>query len=592
MANGNTDTIILIYSPAFCMPASIPGGRDRPPLGLLHIGAALRHAGFHVRLFDFQDARTSWEEVEECLSAGRRPIVGFTCDSDSIFRVLRMSEKILSRFSSARVVLGGPHVTYSGEPYISERRMVVRGDGELPMVMLAEYLVNGKGTLASIPGLMYESDGEIRSNPAYAAPVADVNALPCPDYSLLAFPESYWPIMTTSRGCPHRCHFCSEGNGSRGYRPRSIESIERELVALSTAFRGKIGLMGFADDTFTSSADRVRELCDLFERLFPDKKRFSFFCEGRVDVLARNPELVFRLRNAGMVRMQIGIEAGDQAMLDRMNKGIRREDIEKVVETCAKADVSSVQGVFICGLPGQTETDVLNEIEYAKHLVDVSGGRLETSMTALSALPGTEFRVNAEKWGLRILDAEFVTGALLEGCFSETASLSKSDIVRLCRLFNTTLGSYIVEKASWWPPDRIKRHFTLAADGSLFTGLLKRFIGFLHLDALLDLRRRPDYRFLFELPEREVLDAAPVRLRQNTQSPRNGHWVVNGDSPFRFAIDAREHDFYEYFNGKLSFREIGPRVAAEQGRPAEWGIEECMRIYRKCEDKLSCILTA
>jgi hypothetical protein len=434
----------------------------------------------------------------------------------------------------------------------------------------------------------------------YLASLAEIDELPCPDYSLLAFRESYQPVVITSRGCPYNCHFCSEGQQNCGYRPRSVESIERELVALSAAFGGKLNCMGFADDTFTSSASRVRELCDMFDRVFPDKKRFSFFCEGRVNILGKNPELIFRLRDAGMVRMQIGIEAGDQAGLDRMNKSIRLEDIEKVIETCAKADISSIHGAFICGLPGQTEADVLNEIEYAKHLVDVSGGRLETSMAALSALPGTEFRVNARKWGLRILDGEFVTGALMgefvtgalmEGCFSETSHLSKSDILRLCRLFNATLDSYIVEKASWLPPDRIKQQFSLAADGRVFTWLLRKFICFLHLDALLDLRRRSGYRFLFELPAGELLDAAPLRLRQSSLHPCNGHWVINGDSPFRFEIDAREYDFYEYFNGKLSFREIGQRLAAAKEREVEWGIEECVRVYRKCEDKLSCILT-
>ena len=266
-----TDTVVLIYTPAFCMPVSVPGGRERPPLGLLHIGAALRQAGFGVRLFDFQDARTRWEDVEECLAASRIPLVGLSCDSDNIFRVLRMSDRILSRFPEARVVLGGPHVTHSSEPRPSARRVIVRGDGELPMVLLARHFLHGHGGLEEIPGLMFESEGGIHANPPYEAPAGAVDLLPCPDYSLLGRPEDYWPMMTTSRGCPHNCHFCSEGSRNFGYRPRSIASIERELVALSAAYGGSPGLMGFADDTFTSSAHRIRELCDLFDRVFPDK---------------------------------------------------------------------------------------------------------------------------------------------------------------------------------------------------------------------------------------------------------------------------------------------------------------------------------
>ena len=505
MTSESGDSVVLIYAPAFCLP----GERQRPPLGLLHIGAALRKAGFRVRLFDFQETRTCWEDVEAELGACRQPLVGFTCDSDSIFRVLRLSEKIRSRFPQAQIVLGGPHITQVGERYVAERRLVVRGDGELPMTLLAEHFLDGRGRLEDIPGLMFLGDGQICSNPVYRGSLEELNHLPCPDYTLLASREKYQPVMATSRGCPYRCHFCSEGSEQCGYRPRTIESIERELVALAQAFDGRLTFMGFADDTFTASPRRVIELCDMFDRVCPDKTRFSFFCEGRVNILGKHPELIYRLREAGMVRMQIGIEAGDQAALDRMNKSIRLEDIERVVDTCRRAGLPSVHGAFICGLPGQTEADVMNEIEYAKHLVEVGGGRLETSMVALSPLPRHGVPgPTLTNGGLRVLDGEFVSGGLIDGCFSETALLSKADIVRLCALFNATLDRYILEKASWSTPDEIKGHFALAADGRVYTWLLRKFICHVHMESLLDLRMRSHHRFLFEVAEAGRLDNA------------------------------------------------------------------------------------
>ena len=436
------NTIVLIYVPAFCSRAE----RLPPPLGLLYLGAALRGAGFAVRLFDFQDKRTLWEDVEDCIRASANPLIGITCDSDNKFRVLRISDEILLRFPNARVVLGGPHATYGGDSFVTGRRMLIRGEGEWPIVLLADYVLRGHGSLASIPQLVFEHEGEVASVPAAAGPFANVDSIPFPDYALLSSIEMYQPTMTTSRGCSYRCHFCSEGTAERGYRPRSIPEIERELVALRETYHGRLPGMAFADDTFTASPRRVLELCDVFDRVFPDKADFGFFCEGRVNVLGRHPELVSRLREAGMVRMQIGIEAGDQPTLDRINKRIRIEDIERVINACRKADVPAVHGAFICGLPGQTEADVMNEIEFAKRLVDLSDGRLETSMVALSALPGTEFCVNAGRWGLHLFDSEFASGGLLDGCFSETELLPKSEIIRLCRLFNSALDEYILEK--------------------------------------------------------------------------------------------------------------------------------------------------
>jgi len=287
-----------------------------PPLGLIYLGTVLRVHGITTRIFDFQHETASWSAVEKAVSDAKHCMVGFSCDSNNIYRVLHLSDRLLSRFPDLKIVLGGPHVTHRWEPYVAERRIIVRGEGEYPLLLLAEHFLRGKGGLRDIPGIAYCMGSKVCSNPISMGLFEDVDAIPFPDYTFLDPLEKYIPAVVTGRGCNHRCYFCSEGSQNHRLRQRSIQKIEEELRALKAFHHGRIPYLFFTDDTFTISPRRVHELCDVLDRIFPDKSRFSFFCGGRVDILAKHPELIYRLKKAGLLHLQIGIESSDRTIKD------------------------------------------------------------------------------------------------------------------------------------------------------------------------------------------------------------------------------------------------------------------------------------
>lgn len=581
-------SVILIHAPVDA-PVAEPLS---PPMGLLYLGAVLRQYGIPTQLWDLHYNAASWDGVEQAVSKAKHCLVGFGCDSENFHRVLHLSDRLLSRFTDLTIVLGGPHVTHVWEPYVTDQRLVVRGEGEYPLLLLAKHFLRGEGTLAEIPGIVYSQDGILHTNPPSLGPYEDVNSIPFPDISLLPTKESYSVRVITARGCPYQCFFCSEGNENRGYRPRTAENVEAELASLKTYYEGRIPYLGFADDTFTVSAQRVHEMCDVIDRVFTDKSCFGFFCEGRVNVLAEHPELIYRLKEAGLLRLQIGVESGDQNMLDRLNKKIRVEQIEKVVATCNEANVPSIFGNFMCGLPGQTEQDLEREIGFAEHLVDLAPRSMEISMSILVPYPGTELRMNAPKWGLSILDEDFVTGKMsTDGCFAATSSLSKEQIVRFCARFKSELETYMLEKAaSCLSPHNIKELFVHSADRSVHTFLVKKLSQIDHMNFLLHLRRRKDHRFLFEIPDGLMPTCSPLSIIHNTITRSNGSFVINERSAMDFELTQDEMRYYEYFCGKLSFEEIAQRVTVQPGVAEEQALKECLEVYMKCEDKLAAII--
>jgi len=331
-------------------------------------------------------------------------------------------------------------------------------------------------------------------------------------------------------------------------------------------------------------------LCDVVDRVFPDKSRFSFCCEARVDVLARQPSLIARMKRAGLVGMQIGLESGDQRFLDAMNKHTSPADIVSVIRHCEEYDIPFVAGNFIFGLPHQTREDIEREIEYAKHLSSLAPRRLELTVKALMPYPGSEYGDHPEKWDLTVVDEDFATGRIHSASFLETDSLTRDEIEESCKLFRAVVGDFALQQAApLMSPRECKAMVALAAETSQPSFVLSRLSCFAHIAKLVLLRRRHDYRFLCEIKENRWRECAPVAIPENVTSRCEDGYMINRGSPFEFVLNPREMLYYRYFVGKLSFGEITSRIAANEGISANRVYEECLAAYGECGDSLAAI---
>lgn len=562
-----------------------------PPLGLLYLGAVLREQAIPVQFFDMRFREHDWAAIERAAEETAPCLAGFTCDTESLHRARHLSQRLMDRFPHVTTVLGGTHVTHEWAPFVTERRMVVRGEGEFALLQLASHVLGGKARLEDVPGLAYLRDGCIKTNPSFLGPYADVNAIPFPDYSLLPASADYQPAVITSRGCLHDCHFCSEGSNHNPYRSRSIGNVEAELAHLKAFYGGQIPFLFFNDDTFAASAERVHALCDAIDRVFPDKSRFRFFCSGRVNTLAKEPELLVRLRQAGLERLQIGIESGNQKMLNRANKHIQASQTAEVVRAAAAAGINSIYGSIIFGMPGQTAEDLEAEIGFAKHLADLAPDRIELGVSILAPYPGTHFGNNAEEWGLDMLDPEFATGRITRTAFAQTPHLSKEEIEAWRLRFRSEIGDYILEKAApFLTPQRLKELIVVSAEHRFQAYVLRRLCSVLHFSHINYLRCRPEFRFLHEVPGECTPAYAPLASISNTVSPNAAGYLINQGSPFEFELTEDQMAYYRYFAGKLSFGEIAERVADQKGLSPAIALEECADVYLECEDCMAAIV--
>ena len=220
----------------------------------------------------------------------------------------------IREYSDAKILVGGPQAT--ADPFEVMTRTgadaLVMGDGEAKTVEMLQAWEKGI-VPKDLRGMLFRHHGEILSAQGEPAPVMPLDDLPFPDYALLLNRDSGVRTMVTGRGCPFRCTFCFEGRSEK-YRMRQLDQVIQELRQLLTATPVK--MFAFLDDTFTLNKKRLKTICGVLKEHYQG----PWFCEGRIEVLYRDPEIIDILADAGLTRIQLGLESGSQKVLDAYRK--------------------------------------------------------------------------------------------------------------------------------------------------------------------------------------------------------------------------------------------------------------------------------
>ena len=286
------------------------------------------------------------------------------------------------------IIIGGPHPSALPEEVLRDGAadIVVISEGEEIAPDLFHALEDG-GDLNSILGIAFlDSEGNfVQTSPGQQ--VADLDTIPYPAWDILK-PQRYrgrlrglrWATVLTSRGCPYRCVNCYRGpTGGPRYRKRSIDNILEELNILYHEYG--IRAFGFRDDIFTLDMDHSRELCDA---LLTQKMRIFWNCETRVDCVDR--DLLKRMKRAGCICIEFGVESGNDVILKKLRKRISKDQARQAFRYCHEVGIPS-RAFFMIGTPWETQESVDETISFAKEL----RASISTFFVA-TPYPGTELR--------------------------------------------------------------------------------------------------------------------------------------------------------------------------------------------------------
>jgi len=177
------------------------------------------------------------------------------------------------------------------------------------------------------------------------------------------------------RGCTRGCRFCQAGMITRPVRERSItgvgEMVERGLAA--TGFE-EVGLLSLSSADHSEIAGITKGLADRYE----GEQVGLSLPSTRVD--AFNIDLANELtRNGRRSGLTFAPEGGSERLRKVINKMVTEEDLINTVAAAYGAGWRQVKLYFMCGLPTETDEDVLQIADLAKKVIDtgrrVSGRR-------------------------------------------------------------------------------------------------------------------------------------------------------------------------------------------------------------------------
>ena len=376
---------------------------DKPPypsLALGYLTGFLEAKGVNVLTIDAAFDGLSLNEVKDYLLKFQPQVLGFTAMTHRITHVAWVATELKKLFPESPIIIGGPHPTVIPARTLQEFPIfdiAVIGEGELTLLDLVKSIQAYGSTqrLASIKGIAWRFEDKIKTNEP-REPILDLDSLPFPKYDHIKRRIRIYPIFS-SRGCPYQCVFCCRIHGNR-LRVRSPKNVINEIEYAINKFNPK--LLDFADDTFTIPKRRAMEICDLMisEGL---NKRIKWTALSRVTGV--DQALFDKMKEAGCIKVDFGVESGNPDVLKRIKKEITVTDAQKAIQMAKKAGLKT-GSYFIIGHPYETTQTICDTIELATKL-----NTNTVSFGIMVPYPGTEvyemaikgegnYKLISEKW--------------------------------------------------------------------------------------------------------------------------------------------------------------------------------------------------
>ena len=347
-------------------------GTMYPSMGLAAIGAIAEASGYPVKIIDCEALNYTYEDLEQEIKFLKPDVIGIQTFCNTINRALEIGKRVKKNIDpNIKIVLGGVQATLFPEEYIKNPFVdfIIIGEGETIFKNLLDALENKQTDFINMAGLAWKKNNKPVINQLEKL-IENLNTLPFPARHLFDLTK-YFPSaqlrgkktfhIITSRGCPFNCGFCScHKTFGRSYRFISTKRVVEEIKYLIKNYQ--IDGLHFYDDTLTVNKPRIIELCN---KMIAEKINLPWACFTRVDCV--DEEVLKKMAKAGCYQIFYGVEAGNQRMLDVMNKGITIEQIKKAFEWTKKYKIEALAS-FILGVPTETLDDTRQSLEFAKEI--------------------------------------------------------------------------------------------------------------------------------------------------------------------------------------------------------------------------------
>lgn len=413
------------------------------PMAILTIGTYLKHNNIYVKIIDGRLYKA--DDIFPCIDENIKGvnIVGLSVMTAQIKEALKISSYIKRRYKETKILWGGVHPTLLPQQTLNSNLVdfIAIGEGELTSYELVATIEGSSGNIdfSNIKGLGYKVNGDIIIN--QRRELMSMDNIPLQAFELLdieRYVNVYYPfiglkreiLVQTSRGCPHRCAFCINyvERGYNTWRAKKAGLVLDEIKELKNRY--KLNAISFRDENFffnrKHAEDIIDGLGDFGIRWFANV-RADYFNERHV-----SGELLKKAKDSGVAYFGLGAESGVERILKIICKDITVDQIIFTAQQMNKYNIA-ISYSFIIGIPGETETDMMNTVELMKKLKHICRQAMFSGPQILRPYPGGALYDLCVKNGYRS------PASLEDWAFSETGKFGELSLDNYPWLKNPSL---------------------------------------------------------------------------------------------------------------------------------------------------------
>jgi anaerobic magnesium-protoporphyrin IX monomethyl ester cyclase len=376
-------------------------------LGILKVAAVLEQEGLTVELLDLSGVANYEQALAAHVERSQAACFGITATTPQMPATTKIHTTIRRLRPSARIILGGPHVTLTYAASRHERKRSMLGRASRAIKQLAamfDVLVTGDGEIAIFEALQTAPprivDGDDAKSPYFLSNTS-LEQLPFPARHLVDVATYHYSIdgtralsMIAQLGCPFGCGFCG-GRISpflRRVRTRSSENIVQEMVHLHQTY-GVNGFMLYDDELNVNP-----KMVSLMSLIANTQQRLGveFRLRGFIKAELFTDEQAAAMYAAGFRWILVGFESGHPRILENIQKKATCDDNTRCMEIARKHNLK-VKALMSLGHPGESEETIRATGDWLTHVRPD-----DFDATVITTYPGTPYFDEAVETSLGI----------------------------------------------------------------------------------------------------------------------------------------------------------------------------------------------